>query len=128
MAKGAERVRLRPKPGGSELPSGNGYSGKILRVDLCSGDTAVVPTLDYAERFIGGRGIAAKIYWDEAPPQAGAFDPENRLIFITGPLTGFAGFGSSRWQVYGKSPATEPEQFCYCNLGGSWGVALKFSG
>jgi aldehyde:ferredoxin oxidoreductase len=51
-----------------------GYSGKILRVDLSSGNMTEVSTLDYADRFLGGRGIAAKIYWDEVPPEIGAFD------------------------------------------------------
>ena len=38
-----------------------GYAGKILRVDLSSGKVTDFPTRDYADRFIGGRGIAAKI-------------------------------------------------------------------
>jgi len=105
----------------------HGYAGRILRVDLSSGQTAVVPTADYAA-FLGGRGIAARIHWDEVPSQVHAFDPDNRLTFTTGPLVGFAGFASSRWQVCGKSPATVPEHFCYSNLGGAWGVTLKFAG
>ena len=57
-----------------------GYAGKILRVDLSSGSTKCVPTMDYADRFLGGRGIAAKIYWDEVLPEVNAFAAENRLI------------------------------------------------
>ena len=105
-----------------------GYAGKILRVDLSAGSTAEIPTMDYADRFLGGRGIGAKIYWDEVPPQVSAFDPDNRLIFSVGPLAGFPMVGGSRWQVCGKSPATDPEQFSYCNLGGHWGAQLKFAG
>ena len=105
-----------------------GYAGKILRVDLSSGSTAELSTLDYANKFLGGRGIAAKLYWDEVPPQAGAFDEENGLIFATGPLAGIPVLGGSRWQVCGKSPASSPEHFCYCNLGGRWGAELKFAG
>jgi len=105
-----------------------GYAGKILRVDLSVASMSDVPTSHYADRFIGGRGVAAKIYWDEVPPQAKAFDPENQLIFVTGPLAGFAGLAGSRWQICGKSPATIPELFSYANLGGSWGAWLKFSG
>lgn len=104
-----------------------GYAGKILRVDLSLGRTWVQPTSDYAE-FIGGRGFAVKVHWDEVPPHVGALDPENRLTFMTGPLAGFPGFGGSRWLVCAKSPATEPEQFCYSNLGGIWGAALKSAG
>ena len=87
-----------------------------------------VPTMDYADRFLGGRGVAAKIYWDEVSPDTRALDPANRMIFITGPLAGFSGLAGSRWQVCGKSPATTPEHFCYGNLGGSWGAYLKFAG
>ena len=105
----------------------HGYAGRILRVDLSSGRTATVLTSDYIG-FIGGRGLAAKVHWDEVSPQVGALDPENRLTFFTGPLAGFAGFGSARWQVCGKSPATNPEHFCYSNLGGTWGVTLKSAG
>ena len=47
-----------------------GYAGKILRVDLSSGDVSHIRTLDYTDKFIGGRGIAAKIYWDQVPPKA----------------------------------------------------------
>ncbi len=102
-----------------------GYAGKVLRVDLSSGRTTHTPTADYADLFLGGRGIAAKVYWDEVPPQINAFDPENRLIFMTGPVCGVPGF-ASRFQICGKSAATN--QFSYCNLGGSWGAHLKFAG
>jgi aldehyde:ferredoxin oxidoreductase len=105
-----------------------GYAGKILRVDLSSGSTATVDTSKYAPKFIGGRGIAAKIYWDEVSPQVDPFDPENRLLFFTGPVAGFAQLAGSRWQVCGKSPATDTKQFCYSNLGGHWGAGLKFAG
>jgi aldehyde:ferredoxin oxidoreductase len=105
----------------------HGYTGRILRVDLTSGHTYIVSTADYVD-FVGGRGIAAKIHWDEVPTHVGALDPENRLTFLTGPLVGFAGFASSRWQVCGKSPTTSPEHFCYSNLGGTWGVTLKSAG
>ncbi len=103
-----------------------GYAGKILRVDLSSGSTSLIPTMDYADRFLGGRGIAAKIYWDEVSPEIGPFDPENRLIFILGPLAGFPGLTGSRWMVCGKSPGTTG--FLYSNFGGGWGAQLKLAG
>jgi len=102
------------------------YAGNILRVNLSSGSVGKVPTEDYTQLFLGGRGLAAKIYWDEVPPGIDAFDPENRLLFVTGPITGVAGLASPRWQVCGKSPIHD--RFSYCNLGGSWGVQLKFAG
>ena len=103
-----------------------GYAGSILRVNLSDGNVDKMPTQVYADLFLGGRGIAAKIYWDEVSPSINAFDPENRLIFVTGPIAGVPGFGASRWQVCGKSPIHD--QFSYCNLGGFWGAELKFAG
>jgi aldehyde:ferredoxin oxidoreductase len=102
-----------------------GYAGQILKVDLSSGSITNAQTGDYAELFLGGRGVAAKIYWDEAPPQITATDPKNRLIFMTGPLCGVPGF-ACRFQVCGKSVATN--QFSFCNMGGSWGAYLKSAG
>lgn len=105
-----------------------GYAGRILRVDLSSGDIGELPTADYANDFLGGRGIATRIYWEEVSCEVKPFDPENRLVFITGPLAGVPGLAGSRWQICGKSPATSPDLFCYSNLGGRWGAQLKFAG
>jgi len=95
-------------------------------VDLSTGGVESAPTERYSDLFLGGRGIAAKIYWDEVPPGTDPFDPENRLIFVTGPVTAATGFCGSRWQVCGKSPLHN--LFSYCNLGGDWGARLKMAG
>jgi aldehyde:ferredoxin oxidoreductase len=106
-----------------------GYAGNILKVNLSSRKISSVPTIDYATRFLGGRGIAARVYWEEVAPEIKAFDPENRLMFVTGPLAGISpGVGGVRWLVCGKSPTAIPEQFSYANLGGSWGTELKRAG
>jgi len=87
-----------------------GYAGNILRVDLSSCEISSVPTIEYADRFLGGRGIAAKVYWDEVAPEVKALDPGNRLMFMTGPLAGVSpGVGGVRWLVCGKSPTAKPE-------------------
>ncbi len=66
-------------------------------VNLSSGKTWSVPARDYAARFLGGRGIAAKLYWDGVDPEVKAFDLENQLTFITGPLAGVSlGVGGVR--------------------------------
>ena len=67
-----------------------GYCGEILRVDLSSGTVTRTPTADYAAGFLGGRGLAARIYWAETSPDVTAFDPKNPLIFVTGPNGVFA--------------------------------------
>jgi aldehyde:ferredoxin oxidoreductase len=110
------------------MSQNDGYAGKILCVDLATGAVTNISTQDYSNRFVGGRGIAAKIYWDEVSPDVGPLHPDNRLLFFTGPLAGFPALAGSRWTVCGKSPIAEPVGFSYCNLGGHWGANLKFAG
>jgi aldehyde:ferredoxin oxidoreductase len=105
-----------------------GYSGNVLKVDLSKTHISSLPTADYTDRFIGGRGLAAKLYWDNVPSSANALGPDNMIIFTTGPLAGFNHLGGSRWQICGKSPAMEPQYFSHSNLGGSWGAFMKFAG
>ena len=105
-----------------------GFAGEILKINLSDGSVARLPSALYTDRFLGGRGLAAKIYWDMVPVQTKAFDPENCLIYATGPVTGFTGVsGGSRWQVCGKSAVMEPEAFSYANLGERWGTRLKYA-
>ncbi len=105
-----------------------GYAGEVLKCDLSSGNFSRIPTNALAGPYIGGRGIAARLFWDEVPPSAGAFDPQNALIIATGPMSGLPVIAGSRWTVCGKSPASSPEHFSYANLGGRWGASLKFAG
>ncbi len=105
-----------------------GWCGKILNVDLSNFRVTERDTMDYAGRFLGGRGIATRIYWEEVGPDVGALDPENRLILMTGPLGGTGVQGASRFEAVGKSPMLMPEGFCYGNLGGFFGPYLKRAG
>jgi aldehyde:ferredoxin oxidoreductase len=108
--------------------AGFGYAGEILKVDLSGGGMTRLPTADYAGRFLGGRGIAAKLYWDMVPPSARAYDPDNCLVYITGPAAGFMRLAGCRWQVCGKTAIADPETFSYANLGDRWGSRLKYAG
>jgi aldehyde:ferredoxin oxidoreductase len=106
----------------------HGYAGEILKVNLSDGKISMQESGALVDRFVGGRGLAAKLYWDMVPDTASALEPENCLVFTTGPTTGFVGFAACRWQICGKSPAHDPEAFSYSNLGGKWGPALKGAG
>ena len=105
-----------------------GYAGQILKVNLSDGKITRLPTAAYAERFLGGKGLAARLYWEMVPSLTGAFSPDNCLVCASGPAAGFTGFASSRWLVCGKTAANDPEAFSYGNLGGSWGNRLKYAG
>jgi aldehyde:ferredoxin oxidoreductase len=84
-----------------------GYNGKILRLDLSTGDM----NFEYldeatARKYIGGVGLAAKILWDETTPDTDPLSSENELVFMTGPLTGSIMPKSSRYIIAGISPLT----------------------
>jgi len=85
----------------------HGWTGKILRINLTK-KKATTQTFDadFAKTWLGGRGFAAKILWDELKPGIDAFSPENRLVFATGPLTGIALPSSGKLVVAAKSPLT----------------------
>ncbi len=105
-----------------------GYAGEILKVNLSDGAITRLPAADYADRFLGGRGIGAKLYWDMVPPRTGALEPDNCFICASGPAAGFNRLAGGRWIICAKSPAGEPESFNYANLGDSWGIRLKYAG
>jgi aldehyde:ferredoxin oxidoreductase len=84
-----------------------GWNGRLLRVDLSRDKTIVEEyPADLAMRFIGGRGFAIKLLWDELPPGADPLGPENLIIFAAGPLTGFPIPSSGKLVVASKSPLT----------------------
>ncbi len=84
-----------------------GWNGLFLRVNL-SRMKAVAKKYDVklAKNFLGGRGFAAKILWDELEPGTDALSPKNKLVFAAGPLTGFALPSSGKLVVAAKSPLT----------------------
>ncbi len=107
---------------------GNGWCGRILKVNLSSESISELDTRAYNNLFLGGRGIADRLYWELNKIETGAFDPDNHLIFMTGPLGATGAQGASRFIVVGKSPMTLPEGFCHGNLGGFFGPYLKRAG
>jgi aldehyde:ferredoxin oxidoreductase len=84
--------------------------------------------MGYADRFIGGKGIASRLYWELVSKGANAFSPDNHLFMINGPLTGIRATAASRWVTVSRSPLTFPEQYSCSNLGGYFGAALKWAG
>ena len=61
---------------------------------------------DWARRFLGGRGLAVKMLWEELPPGADPLGPENIIIFAAGPYSGFRVPNSGKLVIAGKSPLT----------------------
>ena len=104
-----------------------GYTGKILRVDL-SQNRIWVETLDEKtlRKWVGGVGLGAKYLYEEVSPGVQWSDPENRLIWTTGPLAGSGVLGAATFNVTSKGPMTNLGSGTQAN--GFFGAYLKFSG
>ena len=104
-----------------------GWKGKILRINVTNN---IVSTEELepkrARDYVGGQGLASKYLFDEIDPQVDPLSPDNKLIFATGPATGTAALGGSRYMVVTKSPLTGA--IASSNSGGFWGPELKFAG
>jgi len=84
-----------------------GWSGAILRVDLSRGrSTRARLDGELALKFLGGRGFAAKILWDDLAPGIDPLSPANELVIAAGPLTGLPIPSSGKLVVAAKSPLT----------------------
>jgi len=104
-----------------------GCTGKVLRVNLTHKNSFIqYINREVFEKFLGGRGIAAKIYFEEIPPEVKPLDEKNKLIFMTGPLTGTIVSASTKFQCATRSPETGI--YLCSNSGGNFGPQLKFSG
>ncbi|MCD4653167.1 aldehyde ferredoxin oxidoreductase family protein [bacterium] len=103
------------------------YKGKILRVDLTTRQITTEPLpMDLAKQYIGGRGLATKLFCDEVDPAVDALSPENKLLMATGSLTGTAAPTGGRYMVITKSPLTGT--IASSNSGGFFGAKLKDAG
>ena len=104
-----------------------GWTGKLLRVNLSTGEHAVETVPDEWQRqYLGGRGLAAKYLYEEMDPTADPLGPDNKLILATGPMTGTATPTGARYMVVTKGPLTNA--ITTSNSGGHFGPALKFAG
>ncbi|MEM2093927.1 MAG: aldehyde ferredoxin oxidoreductase family protein [Candidatus Bathyarchaeia archaeon] len=103
-----------------------GYAGKVLRVDLTRRVRYESLKDEMIGALLGGAGFSASIIYDEVPPLTPPLNPENKLVFAIGPVTGTTWLGSSRWVVAGKSPLTGI--WGEGDAGGFWGAELKHAG
>jgi len=104
-----------------------GYMGQILRVDLSTHAVRYEPlNREWAGDFIGGRGLGMRYLLEEVDPRCDPLSPENKLIMMTGPLTGTSAPTGARYMVMTKSPLTGA--VTCSNSGGQFPAALKRAG
>ncbi|MFA6505808.1 MAG: aldehyde ferredoxin oxidoreductase family protein [Treponemataceae bacterium] len=104
-----------------------GYQGKVLRIDLTKGSIKSESLdIEKAKKYIGGRGLGTALITKEIDPTIDALSPANKLMFVTGPLTGTPTPTGGRYMAVTKSPLTGT--IASSNSGGFFGAELKFSG
>ncbi|NKB36434.1 MAG: aldehyde ferredoxin oxidoreductase [Gammaproteobacteria bacterium] len=103
------------------------WQGQILRVNLSDQSISFEAlNQEWAQSYLGQRGIASKYLLEEMDPAADALSPENKLIFATGPLTGTMASTGGRYSVVCKGALTNA--IACSNSGGMFGAELKFAG
>jgi aldehyde:ferredoxin oxidoreductase len=104
-----------------------GYVGKVLKVDLGSQSvTEESLSRNELKMLLGGRGLAALLYYRYIMPEAEPLAPENRIIFMTGPLTGVHLPCTTKFQLATRSPMTGI--YLCSNSSGNFGPYLKQAG
>jgi aldehyde:ferredoxin oxidoreductase len=78
------------------------------------------------KKYLGGRGLGAKILFEELKPGIDPLGRENKLVFAVGPITGAPFGGNSRYTVMAKSPLTGG--WGESSGGGFFGAELRFAG
>ncbi|MGA2533051.1 MAG: aldehyde ferredoxin oxidoreductase family protein [Candidatus Aminicenantales bacterium] len=85
----------------------NGWTGQILRVNLTTKTFRVETfTEEFAHKWIGGRGFAVKILYDELKPGIDPLGPDNKFIVAVGPIAGIPAPNTGKAVVAAKSPMT----------------------
>ena len=103
------------------------YKGKILRVNLTSGNVKVEAiNEEWTKKYIGGRGYGTRVMLEEIDPKVDPLSKENKVIIATGPLDGTLAPSSGRVMVITKG-ALNGAIAC-SNSGGHFGPALKQTG
>jgi aldehyde:ferredoxin oxidoreductase len=104
-----------------------GYMGKILRVNLTEGKHTVEQiNEEWLKSFLGGRGLATRMYMDEVNAEIDPLSVQNKIVFLTGPLVGTGTISSASCYVVTKSWLTGT--LACAKTRGHFGAELKFAG
>ena len=101
--------------------------GHLAKVNLNTQKFTIetIPS-DSLRKFLGGRGLAAKIMLEMVKPGIDPLSQDNILVFATGPIAGTGVQGSDRVCIAAKSPLTG--LFFHCSMGGRFGSTLRQAG
>ncbi|MCQ3978413.1 MAG: aldehyde:ferredoxin oxidoreductase, partial [Anaerolineae bacterium] len=104
-----------------------GYNGKILHVNLTTGELTVeTPPESFYRKYMGGSALNMHYLLKEMPAGADPLGPDNILALSVGVTTGAAVSGQSRMTATAKSPLTGAIGDAQC--GGFFPAEMKFAG
>ncbi|MBK6335508.1 MAG: aldehyde ferredoxin oxidoreductase family protein [Betaproteobacteria bacterium] len=104
-----------------------GWTKKVLRVNLTTGTCVAEPlNMEWAQDYLGCRGLATKYFTTEVDPKVDPLSPANKMLMVTGPLTGTMASTGGRYSVVTKGPLTGA--IACSNSGGYFGAEMKFAG
>jgi len=104
-----------------------GYQNKVLRVDLSKKESKTEPLkMDWARKYVGSKGLVIKYLYEELAPKIDPLSADNKLILMTGPITGTVVPCSGKLAIAAKSPATGT--ICDASIGGHGALKLKYAG
>jgi aldehyde:ferredoxin oxidoreductase len=105
----------------------NGYGGSVLRVNLNKGTIEKKPLdEELARNFIGGRGFASYTLFTELEKGIDPLGEKNKLLMISGPLSGMFAPGGGKCTFSAKSPLTGG--YADSNVGGYLSAEMKYAG
>ncbi len=103
------------------------WTRNVLRINLTDGKISNEPlNMEWANDYLGQRGLATKYLIEEIDPKCDALGPDNKMIMTTGPLTGTMASTGGRYSVVTKSPLTGV--IACSNSGGFIGAEMKSAG
>lgn len=103
------------------------WTRQVLRINLTDRTSASEPlNMEWAELYLGQRGLATKYLTEEVDPMVDPLAPENSLYMVTGPLTGTMASTGGRYSCVTKSPLTNA--LACSNSGGFFGNEMKCAG
>ncbi len=98
---------------------------KVLYIDLAKKNYWIENREDLFREWMGGIGVATKLYEEEVPRKADPLEPDNAIIFSVGPLTAIYPMASKTIAAF-KSPLNN--NFAESHAGGRSASAIRFSG
>lgn len=104
-----------------------GYADKVVKIDLTNQTVTDYPFSDKERKlFLGGKIMAAKIFYDNIKHKIDPLGEENMIVISTSPLNAMGSPCSSRFNTSAISPLTG--FYTSSNCGGNFGLSLKRAG